>query len=468
MAMIDQNSANASPLDEELVAYLDGELDADAARRIEALLASDPEVRARLQSLERTWELLDELDETPVGDPFTRSTLEMVAVAAQEDLDRSRRQGTRRRGMWFYAACLAAAAAAGFAAVFALAPDPNRRLLEDLPILENFDEYRQAHSIEYLHKLRAAGLFVGEGNGPPAPFVGDGGDLDARRRRVESMSLDAKRELRRTEERFRSLPPGEQQNLRRLHEELLADPDAEAIRRVLRGYCEWLGALSSYSQAELAELKPDERVAWVKKRLEAEQRREGGKRLGAKDMEAVREWLAAFVARNETKLLASLTEQQRKWLAEIKGDQTRRHIMLGQMWQRWMAAEQADLAELRGRLSRETQRRLDDKPPAEQWKIIAGWLRQGLRRPGDDRRPPGPLARDDDERLADFFENELSDDERDRLLAMPGEEMQRELLRLFLTRARPPERPPGRRMEDPRRGPWPDRPTPPKKTEPAR
>ncbi len=44
----------------------------------------------------------------------------------------------------------------------------------------------------------------------------------------------------------------------------------------------------------------------------------------------------------------------------------------------------------------------------------------------------GHSATADDERLADFFEKELPDEERDRLLSLPGDEMQRELQRLYL------------------------------------
>ncbi len=37
--------------------------------------------------------------------------------------------------------------------------DPDRQLLQDLPLLENLDEYRQIGSIEFLHRLRDEGLF---------------------------------------------------------------------------------------------------------------------------------------------------------------------------------------------------------------------------------------------------------------------------------------------------------------------
>ena len=75
----------------------------ESSRRIEALLASDPEVRRRLQALERTWDLLDELDAAPVGEPFTQTTLEMVAVAARQDVGtraRPRPRGAAGGGCW--------------------------------------------------------------------------------------------------------------------------------------------------------------------------------------------------------------------------------------------------------------------------------------------------------------------------------------------------------------------------------
>ena len=124
--MSNDPSNTGSALDEQLVAYLDGELDAESGRRIEALLASDAEVRRRLQSLERTWDLLDELDAAPVGEPFTQTTLEMVAVAAHEDVERERAEAPRRRRRRLLATGggLLAAAAAGFLAVVLLGARP--------------------------------------------------------------------------------------------------------------------------------------------------------------------------------------------------------------------------------------------------------------------------------------------------------------------------------------------------------
>jgi anti-sigma factor RsiW len=160
-----QQPANVDlSLEEQLVAYLDGELDAETSRRIEELLATNPKARQTLQGLDRTWELLSELERPEVAERFTQSTLEMVTVAAAEDTERSRTEASRRR-RWrrvTLGGSLLAAAAAGFLGV-ALRPDPNRQLIDDLPVLENLDEYRQIDDIEFLRMLQKEGVFAEEG-----------------------------------------------------------------------------------------------------------------------------------------------------------------------------------------------------------------------------------------------------------------------------------------------------------------
>jgi anti-sigma factor RsiW len=149
-------------LREELVAYLDGELDAPASRRIEELLAGDPNVRSALQGLDRTWQILDQLDAPEIDESFTRTTLEMAAVAAESDADEARRTAPRRRRLrWVLAGGgLVAACAAGFLGVALFAPDPNQQVLQDLPILERFDQYRQVEGIDFLRMLQREKLFT--------------------------------------------------------------------------------------------------------------------------------------------------------------------------------------------------------------------------------------------------------------------------------------------------------------------
>jgi anti-sigma factor RsiW len=157
---IDPDAAPAT-LEEQLVAYLDGELDVTESRRIEQLLATDAQVRQKLQTLERTWELLDRLERVDVGERFTRTTLEMVSVVASDDVQQSQALlPVRRRRRWLLSvAAVLAAAAAGFFAVARFWPDPNKHLLQDLPVVEHLEEYRQVESLKFLQTLSREGLF---------------------------------------------------------------------------------------------------------------------------------------------------------------------------------------------------------------------------------------------------------------------------------------------------------------------
>ena len=62
----------------DLVAYLDGELDGDAARRIEQKLALDDAARAEATALKKTWDLLDFLPRTEPSPSFTHRTMECL------------------------------------------------------------------------------------------------------------------------------------------------------------------------------------------------------------------------------------------------------------------------------------------------------------------------------------------------------------------------------------------------------
>src|SRR2546430_188175 len=91
-------TANDDPIRrEELVAYLDGELDADAARRIEERLRTDERLRDELHRLERTWDMLATLPRTEADPSLTKSTVEMLALEAEGDFVLLARTRARRR-----------------------------------------------------------------------------------------------------------------------------------------------------------------------------------------------------------------------------------------------------------------------------------------------------------------------------------------------------------------------------------
>jgi anti-sigma factor RsiW len=155
---VNENSEN---LREQLVAYLDGELSAEESRHIEALMASNPAIRDEIARLESTWRMLDTLPRAEADEAFTRTTVEIVALHAAQEVEGAERQAPRRR----HARLLLLAAGmflAGFLGVMLadwLWPHPDERLLRDYPVLQQMDPYRHADNIEFLRQLHEQGWF---------------------------------------------------------------------------------------------------------------------------------------------------------------------------------------------------------------------------------------------------------------------------------------------------------------------
>jgi anti-sigma factor RsiW len=163
---------------EDLVAYLDGEVDARTAQSIELKLSQDPRYRAEAASLSKSWSLLDRLPASPPTANFTSRTLERVSALRPAA---SPAGAGRRWRSWALAAAWAAsvllAAVLGFATVGRWlgtahlpkpAPKPtpaeaDEQLARDLRVIENQRLYDQVQNIDFLRKLAEPDLFGDEG-----------------------------------------------------------------------------------------------------------------------------------------------------------------------------------------------------------------------------------------------------------------------------------------------------------------
>ncbi|MGW8256347.1 MAG: hypothetical protein ACWGMZ_02560, partial [Thermoguttaceae bacterium] len=120
----------------------------------------------------------------------------------------------------------------------------------------------------------------------------------------------------------------------------------------------------------------------------------------------------------------------------------RPRILMFMLWQRLQAGAKdfpspnsVEMAELLQKFTPETQQRLNALPPAAKIRTIETWARDLLRQLHLGR---GKIVSElfDEEQLVEFFEKGLTGEQRDRLMSLPGEEMQRELLRLYLLHAK--------------------------------
>ena len=171
--------AKLPPLNDEdrenLVAYLDGELDAQAARGLEARLNLDAEARAEAEALRRTWEMLDYLPRPEPTATFSSRTLQRVAAPEKLATKSSRRawRPWALRAGW--AAALLVAGTLGFAGVSwfsARKPTPAEPapridvdpvLARDLRLLENQRLYELVGDIRFLRELDDPELFGDDG-----------------------------------------------------------------------------------------------------------------------------------------------------------------------------------------------------------------------------------------------------------------------------------------------------------------
>jgi anti-sigma factor RsiW len=142
---------------DNLVAYLDGELDEPNAQEIEGILARNPVARNDVEMLMRTWELLDNLPRAAATEEFTQKTLSTLKtidvtqpITEKPWFDKVR-QGVIVAG-WLGG--LALSGLLGFMITNQFIPNETRKLVDDLPVIENLHKYVEVDNINFLEQLR--------------------------------------------------------------------------------------------------------------------------------------------------------------------------------------------------------------------------------------------------------------------------------------------------------------------------
>lgn len=289
----------------------------------------------------------------------------------------------------------------------------------------------------------------------------------ARRARIEQMSAEDKDRLLRQRERLASLSHEEQNRLRTLYQQVDRDPQRDELRRVMHNYYRWLKTLSPSQRAEIARMLPDERLAVIRQVQERRQRRTE-RHLAPEDLQALANWL-------EEHLLSDLPEPRREWFARrLEGRKGPGQWMMVSSWysrNRGPRPSSESIEQLATLLSPGTGERLLQADGRSRGRLLRSWNSQLSREAS--RQLQERLRHVDDEELSKIFER-LPDWERERLLDLPPDQIQRELrLIYFQSRAGSPR---GRRGESPgehpprdprrrhpppdgfRRGPPPERP----------
>jgi hypothetical protein len=446
-------------LREELVAYLDGELDAEQSRRIEQRAAVEPDARRMLEELDRTWHMLDQLDAPATSEDFTCTTLEMVAVAAADDAQKAKAQRPRRRlraALWVVAGLLGAAAVGAAAVGLMIAsnaiPDPNAQLLQDLPILENYDQYREIDSIEFLRALNEEKLFTEDADASPLGGPRAVETPSQRRRRVEAMSAEQLGELFHSEQQFHDLSPQDRQQIRTLHDQIEGASDREKLLATMNRYCKWLRTLPSFRHEKLSDKNGlatvDDRVKTVKEFM-ANQGPSKDIRLDAKTRQVLVAWLDRYTTDHRARFTEGKDPRSPGGSPSLPPDRQQRILRVTALgrWQNGgpngpMPILDQERARLLEGLSPELRAKLEAKTPAEQARTITDLLSK-----------TATLELDDELRV---FLDTLDPEKRDELMSLPTDEMFNKLNEEYLLHLRqltPPKPSPGGAAKKRGRGP---------------
>lgn len=156
-----------SSFTEKLVAYLDGELPEGDARDVESSLASDPTMRAEVEKLNRAWELLDLLPRPNASGEFSSRTLTSLKVSGATtalpnecaaaptvvlNVAKPSRFGNPQIAAW--SAGLIAVGVLGFL-VGRMTTRPDSEVwLDDLPLIERIDVYREIGDVQFLRDFQ--------------------------------------------------------------------------------------------------------------------------------------------------------------------------------------------------------------------------------------------------------------------------------------------------------------------------
>ncbi len=260
--------------------------------------------------------------------------------------------------------------------------------------------------------------------------------LEQRRARLAAMSASEKSGVAWALERLEALDPAERERLRRLNRRIDAHPESEALRRTAGRYYEWLKTQPLYRRAEIGELPPAERIAVVRRLLEEEEER-ALRRPKAADAEGLLAWMTEFARRHEAEVLATLPPERKEELESDPEHRTR--LVMSILWMRWRGEQrdelpqptEKDLVRIYEVLTPATREKLRARPPQAQWELISSWARYLVHYQGDLEGGAWTMPEVSEAELMHFFEYELTPEQRDELLALPGERMQRRLRQLY-------------------------------------
>ncbi len=432
--MSNQPTSKQNPDLEELTAYLDGELSPEANEAVERRLATDLEYRNQLRELEQTWDLLDVLPTANPDARFTQSTIELAVSTVQKRPTADRR--TIWRGVVFFGLIPLCVFAASYLLTRYQRLYPLRQLVNEFRIIENFDLYRKVDlNLDFVRKI-ADELEHDSMKSPAQNNVVLEDDPEASERLLRTLPEEKLVDIKLRQNQYNNLNAEERERIRKFHRELTHQVDAAKLYSAIKRFYEWLKTIPYEEQVQLLVETDTEKKFEIFTKLRNELSSQVD-RLPDNDMKVFNEWLNAVGQTHGYRLKAILSE----WFQNIRNPETRERLLKAinddpevavRTYLRTVRLDRpnelaSEYATLRERLSPEGQKMMGDSRETQDDFVV-----QMLMRPEISQ-----------EKLENFYFQELTPKEREELDRLSPEVMKNRVRELYMRRKlliQPPRR----------------------------
>ncbi len=296
------NPADLESVDEQLTAYLDGELSAEEANRIENRLVDDEGLRVRLAELRKAYDLLDELPETPYNQRFTRSTLELVIKdlsVTQSHVVNSIVKPTNNADWWALPHVLILVGlfvATGITSGFGLRWLKTNQELRDLGLIAGLPGMSGINELSIAIKLSeqkaAIDILKSQNRDRLVPAVPK--SIAERKAWIENLTPLQIGKLANRREALDKLDRDTYARLSSIESQIENRPDSEQIQETIHVIGLVLDSFSSADRSDLDVLNQDQKTAYLKEKLCFAAARVYATQISPEDAKALDEWNNKF------------------------------------------------------------------------------------------------------------------------------------------------------------------------------
>jgi hypothetical protein len=294
------DDAPVDEADEQLVAYLDGELPPEEVKALEQRLGADAALRARLRDLQNGWELLDQLPLASSSSALLETTIRMAAVQSRDPANKSllRKPLTGARKIVFiFAACLACFVV-GAGITRAREYWQYRKQLRDLPVAMHLDAFLRATDLELMQTLNSMPQWqqanevadrLGEWDFSLAQQIDEASPRD-REKLLPTLPIEDRQLVAAAWERFERIEPTKKEAIYQAAEKVAKRPDGAKLLQTMDRFAVWQESLPADERDKLAKGTEQQRQEVIMVALERTTKqwtRQRGRDLSDEEVETI-------------------------------------------------------------------------------------------------------------------------------------------------------------------------------------